>query len=73
MLFRGHCLFYMIGKFSKLPYHTKSPPGGMHTRTNGKYRLIREEEITNIHLKKYLYKRFALWYNVKIKERDFNF
>jgi excinuclease ABC subunit B len=69
MLFRGHCLFYMIGKFSKLPYHTKSPPGGMHTRTNGKYRLIRKEEITNIHLKKYLYKRFALWYNVKIKER----
>ncbi len=69
MLFRGHCLFYMIGKFSKLPYPTKSPPGGMHTRTNGKYRLIRKEEITNIHLKKYLYKRFALWYNVKIKER----
>ncbi len=28
--------FYMIGKFSELPYHTKSPPGGMHTRAHGR-------------------------------------
>jgi hypothetical protein len=26
----------MIGKFSELPYHTKNPPGGMHTRANGR-------------------------------------
>ena len=26
----------MIGKFSELPYHTKSPPGGMRTRANGR-------------------------------------
>ena len=29
-------IFYIIGKFSELPYDTKSPPGGMHTRAHGR-------------------------------------
>ncbi|MCX4317767.1 MAG: hypothetical protein OSJ52_14215, partial [Lachnospiraceae bacterium] len=29
-------LFCMIGKFSELPYHTKSPSGRMRTRANGR-------------------------------------
>ena len=34
-------LFYMIGKFSKLPYHTKSPPGRIALRRSSNMSLKR--------------------------------